>query len=101
MLGSFNNCNIPQLSHKATSSEEIEKNCQVVLNSIIENVSSLVKPDKYGTINTIDTTTMVYYVIKFIPEPYTLQEETIWSPLFNNGLMIIFFNRTIFILLKQ
>ena len=38
-------------------------------------MSLLVQKVQYGSINTIDTATMGYYVIKFISEPYTLQEE--------------------------
>ena len=36
----------------------------------------MVQTLKYGSINTIDTTTIGYYKIKFISEAYTLQEET-------------------------
>ena len=36
-------------------------------------MSALLKTAKYAAINTSDTTTMVYYVIKFISEAYTLQ----------------------------
>ena len=39
-------------------------------------MSVLVQTVKYGSINTIDTTTIGYYKIKFISEAYTLQEET-------------------------
>ena len=36
---------------------------------------ALVQTGKYGDMNTIDKTTMGYYVIKFILLAYTLQEE--------------------------
>ena len=39
-------------------------------------MASLVKYDKYGDINTADTTTNGYSVIKFISEAYTLQHNT-------------------------
>ena len=39
-------------------------------------MDALLQAVQYGAINTIDTATMGYYVIKFISEPYTLQEET-------------------------
>ena len=68
--------NILQLSYKATSSEEIDKNNQVVVYSISEITVLLVLTGKYGTINTTDTTTMGYYVIKCMSESYILQEET-------------------------
>ena len=65
MLGSFNNCNIILLSHKETPSEEIEKNHQVVLDRISDNMAALVQTDKYGELNTTYTTKMGYYVINF------------------------------------
>ena len=67
VLGSFNNWNIIQLSHKETCSEEIDKIHQVVLYDISENISALVQTDEYGAINTTDTYRMGYYVIKFMP----------------------------------
>ena len=66
VLGSFNKWNILQLSHKGKSSEEMDKIRQVVLDSISNNMAALVQTDKYGAINTADTTTMGYYVIKFM-----------------------------------
>ena len=36
----------------------------------------LLQTGKYGAINTTDTATMGYYVIKFMSKPYTLQEES-------------------------
>ena len=35
----------------------------------------LVQFGKYCAINVVDSTTMGYYVIKYLSEPYTLQEE--------------------------
>ena len=39
-------------------------------------MAALVLTIKYGTINTTYTTKTGYYVIKFMSEAYTLQEET-------------------------
>ena len=64
MLGSFNNWNIIQLSHKSTSWEEIDKNNKVVIDGISYNVSALVQTGKYGAINTIDATTMLYSTLQ-------------------------------------
>ena len=77
MLGSFNNCNIIQISHTAKSCEEIDKINQFVIDGISDYMSSLVKTGKYGALNKTGTTTMGYYVIKFISEAYTLQEENV------------------------
>ena len=53
----FNNWNIIHFANKATYSEDLNKVLQVVLDSISENMASLVKTG---------TTTIVYYVIKFL-----------------------------------
>ena len=39
----------------------------------------MVQTYQYCAINTTDTDTTGYYVIKFMPETYTLQEETIYN----------------------
>ena len=75
MLGSFNNWNIVQFLHKATSSDDHDKIYQVVLDGISNNIYALVQTCQYGTINTTDMTTIGYYVIKFLSEYYTLQED--------------------------
>ena len=49
---------------------------QVVLDFISDNVASLVQSGKYSIINTADTTTNGFYVIQFISEAYTLQNNT-------------------------
>ena len=75
VLGSFNNWNIIQLSHKASSSEEIDKIHQVLIDGISDNRYELLQPGKYDAINTIYTTIMGCYAIKYLSESYTLQEE--------------------------
>ena len=76
VLGSYNNWNIIHLILKSTPFEAFEKIHQVVLDGISDNMASLVKSFKYDTINTSDTTTNGFYVIKFILEAYTLQKNT-------------------------
>ena len=66
MLGSFKNWSILKLLHKTISSEEIDKIYQFVLDIISDNMATLVQTGQYGSINTIDTDTMGYYVIKFV-----------------------------------
>ena len=63
MLRFFNNCNIIQLSHIAASFEYIDKINQFSLYFIGDNMDALVKTDNYGAINTIDTNTMINFVI--------------------------------------
>ena len=66
MLVSFNNCNIPKISHNSTSSEEIDKIHKIVLYLISDNIAVLVQTDKYGAIDKTDITAMGYCVIKFM-----------------------------------
>ena len=65
VLGSFNRWNIIILSQKATTSEDFENIYQVVLDSISDNIASFVQYGKYGAMNTVDTSIMGYYVVKF------------------------------------
>ena len=79
VLGSFINWNIVKLSHKATTSEDFYDIHQVFLDGIRKNIASLVQPGEYGSMNTTDTSTMIYYVVKFFSEAYTLQYDTTYD----------------------
>ena len=68
--------NIIHLTPKSTPFEEFDEIPQVVLGGISDNTASLVQSGKYGVINTVDTTTNRFYVIKFLSEAYTLQNNT-------------------------
>ena len=48
---------------------------KVVLDGISYNKSSIVHLGKYGDINAEYPTTMSYYVIRYLAEPYTLQVD--------------------------
>ena len=76
VLGTLNNWSIIELSSKSTSSDTFDEIHQVVLDGISDNMASLFESDKYGTINTTDTYTNVFYVIMFTSGAYTLQENT-------------------------
>ena len=65
VLGSFNNWNIIQLSHKSTTPDAFDEVKQFVLDGIRDNMASLVEPGKYGAINTTETTTNGFYVFVF------------------------------------
>ena len=69
---SFNNWNIIKFSHKETSSEDIDEIYQVVLYGIRDNMSVLIQTSQYVAINTTYTTTVGYYVIKFLSEVYKI-----------------------------
>ena len=49
---------------------------QVVLYVISDNMAALIQNGQYRAINTTDTNTMGYYVIKLFSEAYPIQEET-------------------------
>ena len=75
MLDYFNNWDIITFSHPATTSEYFEEIHQVVLGGNSKNIARLFQHSKCSTTNTTGTPTMVYYVIKFVSEAYTLQDE--------------------------
>ena len=68
LIGSFNNWNIITLLHKETTSEAFEEIYYVVLDVISDNMASLVESGNYVAMNKTDTSTMRYYVIKFVSE---------------------------------
>ena len=72
----YTNCNIIHITPKSIPSEAFDEIYQVVLDKISENMASLFQPGMYGSINTDDTTTNVFYVIQFLSEVYTLQNNT-------------------------
>ena len=76
VLGSFNNWNIIPLSHKSTASDASDEIHQVVLDEKSDNKVSLVESVNSVAINTTDTKTNELYVIIFISESYTLQDNT-------------------------
>ena len=73
---SYNNQNIVDLTPKSTPSEAFYQIHKVVLDKIGENLDSLVQSGMYGIIDTDDTTTNGFYVIKLTPEEYMLQNNT-------------------------
>ena len=73
MLGSFNNWNSIQFSNKTKTNEDFDEVHKVVLYGISDNIYELVQNEKYGAINTADTTKMGYYVVKLLSEPKTSQ----------------------------
>ena len=54
------------------TSEAFEEIHHVVLDGISENISALFQSGKCGDTNTVDSTTMGYYLIKFFSGAYTL-----------------------------
>ena len=50
-----------------------------VLDGISDNMYALFQTSKYGAINIADSTTMGYYVVKILSEPYTLKDKKIFD----------------------
>ena len=75
-MGPYNNCNIIHLTPKSIPSEAFDDIHQVVLDGISENMASLLQLGMYGSINTDDTTTNGFYVIQFLSDAYTIQNNT-------------------------
>ena len=76
VLGSSNNWNIIHLTQKSTPFKYFGDIQKVVLDGISDNMASLVQSGMYGVINTYDTTTNGLYVIQYLSEAYTLQNNT-------------------------
>ena len=90
VLGSFNNWNIIQLSHKSSPSELFYEIHQVLFYGISDHMASLVESGKYGSINTTDTATNGFYFIMFTSESYTLQyNTTIDGKIINAGELVL------------
>ena len=65
LLGYFNNWNIIQFSQKSPPSDAFNEMHQVFIYVISDNMVLLVEPGKYGSIDTTNTETNVFYVIMF------------------------------------
>ena len=90
VLGSLNKCNIIQFSNKATSSGYFDAVHMVVLDSIRDNISSLVQLGKCCSINSADPITMGYYVIKYLSEIYILKEDqTTYGKVIKAGGLVV------------
>ena len=90
VIGPYNNFNIIELTSKSIPSEAFDEIQQVVLDGISENMASLVQSGMYGVINTDDTTTNGFYVIQFLSEAYTLQNNTtIYGKVISSGELVV------------
>ena len=75
MLGSLNNWNIIKFTNKKTTNKDFDAVHKFILDHISDNLSELVQNGNYGAINTADPTTVGYYVVKLLLEPYMLQDN--------------------------
>ena len=76
VLGLYNNFNIIELAPKSTPFESFYEIHKVVIDGISECMASLFQLGMYGSINIYDTTTNGFFVIQFLSEAYTLQNNT-------------------------
>ena len=90
VLVSFNNWNIILFTNKTTSSEDFDAVHKSLIDGISENMDYLVQLGKYSDTNAADPTTIKYYVIKYLFEPYTPQEyQTLYSKVVQAGELIV------------
>ena len=75
MLFSLGECEIILFTNKTTSREDSDAVHKLLPVIISENIAYLLKLGKYGAINARYPTTMGCCVIKYLSEPYTLQED--------------------------
>ena len=75
VLGPFNNWKIIHYTNKTTCSEDFDEVHQVVLYVISANMASLIYTGKYGAINEEDTTTLGYYAVEYVYEPFIVQYD--------------------------
>ena len=64
ILVSLNNWNTIQFTNKLTSNKDFNVVNKVVLDGTSDNMVSLLYIGKYGAINVVDPTKMVYYAIR-------------------------------------
>ena len=76
VLVSYNNCNIIDITQKSIPSEAFDEIHKIVIDRIGENMASLFQAGMYGAINTEYNTSNVSYVIQFVSQAYTLQNNT-------------------------
>ena len=77
VLGSYNNCNIIELTPISTPFEAFDEIHKIVLDRLSENEDPLFQSGMYGAINTYDITTNAFFIIQFLSEVYTLTKNTI------------------------
>ena len=62
-------------TNKTTTNEDFYAVHKVALDGISDNISDLAQNGKYGVINNADPTTTGYNYVKFLSEPYMLQDD--------------------------
>jgi len=93
-----NNWKIFQLVPKKPDDEKgARESIQCVLNALEARVLLMMCIGEVGAVGTMDAAAMGYYMVKWLSEPYTLQEETVgMASLIGTGKMVakaVYFNR--------
>ena len=93
-----NDWKIFQLVPKKPDDEKgARESIQCVLNALETRISLMMRIGEVGAVGMTDTTAMGYYMVKWLSEPYTLQEETVgMASLIGTGKMVakaVYFNR--------
>ena len=90
IINSYEHFKLIELTPKSTPFETFDEIHKVVLDGISENMASLVQSVMYSAIKTDDTATNGFYVIQFLPEEYTLQNNTtIYGQVIYAGKLVV------------
>ena len=85
-----------QFTNKTKSSEDFYAVHKIVLGIISDNMDPLLQLGKYDAISSAYPTTMVCYAIKYISEPYTLQEyQTTYGRVSKAGEPVVNLNTSV------
>jgi hypothetical protein len=93
-----NDWKVFQLVPKKRKDEKgARESIKCVLNALEARVLLMMRIGEVGAVGTTDAATMGYYMVKWLSEPYTLQEETVgMASLLGTGKMVtkaVYFNR--------
>ncbi len=75
----------------------VHESLRCILNALVARMSLMVREGHIGAVGTTDEKAMSYYLVKWLSEPYTLQEDTEeMSGMIPIGSMVVdglYFNR--------
>ena len=82
---------------KRKDEKDARESIKCVLNALEVRVSLMMRSGEVGAVGTTDPAMMGYYMVKWLSEPYTLQEETVgMASLIGTGKMVakaVYLNR--------
>ena len=90
ILGDYNNWIImPFITYSNTCEDDIEELHKSILINISDKMGTFVTEYTYGAVNTNDSRTDGFYIVKFLSRPYTLQQdETYDNEILKEGCLV-------------